>query len=340
MRFDPAYPLEELCPADYKPRHLSEESFVRLQVSLRRHGVVGPVISHAGGTLVAGRQRPKGGPKAIVQTTPPAMGLPQEVRLQGEIKFSLLHNRVETETSVVFAEPGPIGEWCWIPWQPIGVEESKNLPFHQAIAFITAVHGPWGSVVIDDQGRVVLNSKYAAVAQTQRFDVPAWTVASFHAGQLVIDLTGEYGVRLVRPGGAGAGVEPAHRSAQPVSRARLESEEGPGALQVGGVGAAGAAVADDLARGGGLRCRPRGLRLATALAAAHTSVGSVRATARNDAELYVQNIRSGQMQIPSMLYRCTVLTFSSHGQLILGGADGMYAMKLHVGRLWHSGQPL
>src|SRR5262249_29282648 len=157
------------------------ESFTRLQASLRRHGVVKPVILNADGTLVAGHQRTKG-LKAIGQTTTPAMILPQKVRLQDEIKFNLLHNRVETESSVVYAQPGPIGQWCWIPWQTIQVEESKNVPFQQAIGFMTAAHGPWGSVVIDDQGRIVLNAEYAAVAKSQRFDVLAWTVASFDAG--------------------------------------------------------------------------------------------------------------------------------------------------------------
>ncbi|WP_433547186.1 ParB N-terminal domain-containing protein [Streptomyces sp. CA-294286] len=193
VRFDPVYPLAKLRPADYNPRRLSPESFIRLQGSLSRHGVVKPVILNADGTLVAGHQRTKG-LKAIGQETTPAMILPQKVRLQDEIKFNLLHNRVETESSLVYAEPGPIGQWCWIPWQSIQVAESKNVPFQQAIAFMTAAHGAWGSVVIDDQGRVVLNAEYAAVAKTQRFDVLAWTCASSDAGELVQDLTGEYGV--------------------------------------------------------------------------------------------------------------------------------------------------
>ncbi|MFE5718999.1 methyltransferase domain-containing protein [Streptomyces erythrochromogenes] len=193
VRFDPAYPLADLRPADYNPRRLSDAAFVRLQGSLRRHGVVKPVILNADGTLVAGHQRTKG-LKAIGQDTVPATVLPQKVRLQDEIKFNLLHNRVETESSVVYAEAGPIGQWCWIPWQTIEVVASKNIPFQQAIGFMTAAHGPWGSVVIDDQGRIVLNAEYAAVAKAQRFDILAWTVASFDAGQLVEDLTGEYGV--------------------------------------------------------------------------------------------------------------------------------------------------
>ncbi|MFI1182526.1 ParB N-terminal domain-containing protein [Streptomyces sp. NPDC020799] len=193
VRFEPDYPLDDLRPADYNPRRLSEEAFVRLQASLRRHGVVKPVILNQDGTLVAGHQRTKG-LRAIGQTTTPAVILPKKVRLQDEIQFNLLHNKVETESSVVYAEPGPIGEWCWIPWQTIEVAESRNIPFQQAISFMTAGHGPWGSVVIDDQGRIVLNAEYAVVAKTQRFDVLAWTVASFDAGQLAQDLTGEYGV--------------------------------------------------------------------------------------------------------------------------------------------------
>ncbi|MFI1100282.1 methyltransferase domain-containing protein [Streptomyces melanogenes] len=191
--FHESYPLAELRPADYNPRRLSETAFQRLQASLRRHGVVKPVILNADGTLVAGHQRTKG-LKAIGVTHTPAVMLGTKVRMQDEIQFNLLHNRVETEASVVYAEPGEIGSWSWIPWQTIRVAERKNLSFVNAIAHMTAGHGPWGSVVIDDQGRVVLNAEYAVVAAISRFDVLAWTVTSADAAQLHADLTGEYGV--------------------------------------------------------------------------------------------------------------------------------------------------
>ncbi|SNX56048.1 hypothetical protein SAMN06272735_0486 [Streptomyces sp. TLI_55] len=77
----------------------------------------------------------------------------------GPEEFNLLHNRVEPEASVVCAEPGVIGAWSWIPWQSIRVAEGKNLSFINAIGHMTAGHGPWGSVVIDDQGRIVLNAE-------------------------------------------------------------------------------------------------------------------------------------------------------------------------------------
>lgn len=191
--FHESYPLDQLRPADYNPRRLSETAFVRLQASLRRHGVVKPVILNADGTLVAGHQRTKG-LKAIGLTHTPAVMLGTKVRLQDEIQFNLLHNRVETEASVVYAEPGTIGAWSYIPWQSIRVAERKNMSFVNAIGHMTAGHGPWGSVVIDDQGRIVLNAEYAVVASISRFDLLAWTVTSADAAQLHADLTGEYGV--------------------------------------------------------------------------------------------------------------------------------------------------
>ncbi|MFE2584016.1 ParB N-terminal domain-containing protein [Streptomyces sp. NPDC059378] len=191
--FYEAYPLTDLQPADYNPRLLSDEAFERLKQSIGRHGIVKPVILNADGTLVAGHQRTKA-MKALGITSTPAVMLGTKVRLSDEIQFNLLHNRVETEASVVYAQPGPLGAWSWIPWQTINVANSRNKPFQQAISYMTGGHGAWGSVVIDDQGRIALNAEYAVVAAANHFDVLAWTCTSLDAAQLVADLTGEYGV--------------------------------------------------------------------------------------------------------------------------------------------------
>jgi ParB-like chromosome segregation protein Spo0J len=90
--FYEAYPLDRLRPADYNPRRLSEEAFVRFQASLRRHGVVKPVILNADGTLVAGHQRTKG-LQAIGLTHTPAVMLGTKVRLQDEMGVVPLEGR-------------------------------------------------------------------------------------------------------------------------------------------------------------------------------------------------------------------------------------------------------
>ncbi|GAA3371262.1 hypothetical protein GCM10020367_21220 [Streptomyces sannanensis] len=193
VTFHEAFPLKNLRPADYNPRHLSAESFERLKDSIGRHGIVKPVILNRDGTLVAGHQRTKG-MTALGLTHTPAVMLGSKVRLQDEIKFNLLHNKVETEASVVYADPGEIGTWSYIPWQSIRVTDRRNAAFINAIGQMCAAHGPWGSVVIDDQGRIVLNAEYAVVAAAHRFNLLAWTIPTPDAGQLVTDLTGEYGV--------------------------------------------------------------------------------------------------------------------------------------------------
>ncbi|MER5918380.1 ParB N-terminal domain-containing protein [Streptomyces sp. NPDC001982] len=184
--FYEAYPLKDLRPADYNPRHLSEEAFARLQESIKRHGIVKPVILNADGTLVAGHQRTKA-MTALGMTHTPAVMLGTKVRRTDEIQFNLLHNRVETEASIVYAQPGPIGKWSWIPWQTIEVAESRNKPFQQAISYMTGGHGAWGSVVIDDQGQIALNAEYAVVAAKNHFDVLAWTCPSLDAAAQIAD---------------------------------------------------------------------------------------------------------------------------------------------------------
>lgn len=46
--FIPSYPLAELRPADYNPRKLDDDKFQLLQESLRKFGVIKPVIINGG----------------------------------------------------------------------------------------------------------------------------------------------------------------------------------------------------------------------------------------------------------------------------------------------------
>lgn len=194
LTFHEAYPLTDLQPADYNPRHLSDTAFARLQASLRKHGVIKPVILNGNGTLVAGHQRTKA-LKAIGETHVPAVQLADTVRLQDEIAFNLMHNRVEVDASIVtLADPPPIGEWTLIPWDQIEVQERKNPAFTQAIAGLITSFGGWGSAVCDDQGRVFLNAEYAVCCSDLRVDLLVWCLPQAQAGEAFADLTGEYGV--------------------------------------------------------------------------------------------------------------------------------------------------
>lgn len=193
LTFHHAYPIKDLRPADYNPRRLSEESFVRLQASLRRWGVVKPVILNADGTLVAGHQRTKA-LTAIGETHVPAVMLSQKVRLQDEVQFNLLHNRVEVEASTVYVPFGEPGEWSFVDPEEIRVASRKAAAFRNAVGLMVTNHGAWGSCVADDQGRVLLNTEYAAVCADLKMPLLVYTIDSESAAQMHADLTGEYGV--------------------------------------------------------------------------------------------------------------------------------------------------
>lgn len=192
-RFDPAFPIADLAPAPYNPRLLSPEAFERLKASLRRHDVIKPVILNANATLVAGHQRTKG-IKAIGGATTPAVILDEVVRMEDEIRFNLLHNRIETEESDVRFPSAPATGWAYIPWREVQVVKRGNMPFIAACGDLIGRFGAWGSVVADDQGRIVLNAEYAAACASLRKDVLAWVAPMAQAGEIVADLTGEYGV--------------------------------------------------------------------------------------------------------------------------------------------------
>ena len=93
------YEIEKTKPAVYNPRKIDEKSFLKLQESIKKFGVLKPVIINKNGILVAGHQRTKA-MKAIGITHTPAFILEEKVNVQDEIKFNLIHNSIETETSV------------------------------------------------------------------------------------------------------------------------------------------------------------------------------------------------------------------------------------------------
>ncbi|NEY31205.1 hypothetical protein GTU99_03115 [Streptomyces sp. PRKS01-65] len=76
--------------------------------------------------------------------------------------------------------------------------------------------------------------------------------------------------------------------------------------------------------------------LATALAAAGTPAGPVLAVAWSDAELHLWHVPSGRMRALPLLHACHALALTSLGVLVLGGPDGLYAVRLRLDTLWEA----
>ncbi len=162
MEFVEAYPLKDLTPADYNPRKISEEGFSALQESLKKFGIVKPVILNGiNRVLTAGHQRTKA-MKAIGIKTTPIIILP-DISRQDEIRFNLLHNKIEMNKSKVSVKnPGdiPLG-YSFISFDDIEIHERDNAPILSECCRLITKYGPWGSIVIDEAGNCIQNAEYA-----------------------------------------------------------------------------------------------------------------------------------------------------------------------------------
>lgn len=77
----------------------------------------------------------------------------------------------------------------------------------------------------------------------------------------------------------------------------------------------------------------RGL-LPTALAAAVTPAGPVLAVAWSDGALHLWHVLSGRMRALPLLHPCRALALTPEGELLAGGPEGLYAVRLRLDRLW------
>lgn len=194
MDFDPEHPLDQLRPADYNPRRISDSGFARLRESMRLFGCLKPVILNGDGTLVAGHQRTKA-LKANQATTVPAVKLSVKVAMQDEVKFNLLHNRIETSRSqAATSQPGPVG---WDVLDPAALtvqkgERSGN--YITSVCDLLARYGDWGSVVITEEGEVIANTEYAIGCKLMRRPLLAYRIATWQAEDFLAYLDGDYGV--------------------------------------------------------------------------------------------------------------------------------------------------
>lgn len=158
--------IEELHGADYNPRIISEDSFVRLQESLKTFGVCKPVIVNENGILIAGHQRTKAMKKVGIKEVP-AYILKTKIAIHDEIRFNLMHNSIETEnskTKITNFERLEYG-YSLVNCDYIQVIQYNNGSILKEICRLLLKYGEWGSVIINEQGEVIHNNDYAAACK-------------------------------------------------------------------------------------------------------------------------------------------------------------------------------
>lgn len=155
------YPLEGLRGAEYNPRKISEEQLQKLWESIRRFGVVKPIICKEDGLIVAGHQRTKA-LRANGVHSAPVYVLPGDTTQADEIKFNQLHNGTDVDhpdANAWIKEPLKLG------WQHVTKMDANWTCGMQVIrtniAALILKFGPWGACVATLDGEVIHCTQYA-----------------------------------------------------------------------------------------------------------------------------------------------------------------------------------
>ena len=193
-KFYKEYPLSELTPADYNPRKLQEDKFLKLQQSLKFFGVIKPVIVNGdNGILTAGHQRTRA-MKAIGLTHTPAIKI-QGITKTDEIRFNLFHNSIETNKSKVNIDKSELklNEYVFVDASKITYTKNENPVTVKAMGDLIVKYGEWGSVVCNEDGKVLLNSDYALTCKQLNVECLCYTIANKYEKDLFNFLYEEYG---------------------------------------------------------------------------------------------------------------------------------------------------
>lgn len=86
--------LNEIKPAKYNPREISDKQFLKLQESIKELGYVIPIlVNRKNNVIIAGHQRTKAGIAIGIQEAPAFFV--NDITVADEIKFNQIHNGVD-----------------------------------------------------------------------------------------------------------------------------------------------------------------------------------------------------------------------------------------------------
>ena len=186
-------PTSEVTGSTYNPRVITEGALEKLQYSIKRFGMVKPlIVNAANNVIVAGHQRKKAA-EAIGMPTLPCVRI-STPNVQDEIHFNLLHNSSETSQNKVHLGEYEVGAYHYCPSAKIRVEnEPKNLLICSEITRLLSQYNEWGSVVTDGDGVVILNAEYAYCAKKMGFGVLAYSIPNEDVQEFLECIGIEYG---------------------------------------------------------------------------------------------------------------------------------------------------
>jgi len=167
--FVPEYDIMKVKPAIYNPRYLSDHAFSLLQQSLKKLGVLKPIIVREDNTIIAGHQRTKA-MLALGIKAAPAFVI-NGINKMDEVRFNQMHNASDAELNELYSTVRitgsvPLG-WSWVDSKQIEVvNKGKLVKLLKAELKLLARYGDWGAVVADQDGNVIISPEYAIASKT------------------------------------------------------------------------------------------------------------------------------------------------------------------------------
>jgi len=167
--FVPDYDITKVKPAIYNPRYLSNEAFSLLQQSLKKLGVLKPIIVREDNTIIAGHQRTKA-MLALGIKAAPAFVI-NGINKMDEVRFNQMHNASDAELNELYSTVRMTGSvplgWSWLDSKQIEVvNKGKLVKLLKAELKLLARYGDWGAVVADQDGNVIISPEYAIASKT------------------------------------------------------------------------------------------------------------------------------------------------------------------------------
>lgn len=186
-------PIDEVTGSEYNPRAITEEALLKLQYSIRRFGMIKPLIVNSSNNVItAGHQRKKAA-TAIGLEYLPCIKI-STPNLQDEILFNLMHNSIETSGTTVRLEDFMVGGYHYCASAQIKIEsEPKNVLICSEITKLLSRYGEWGSVVTDGDGHVILNAEYAYCAKKMGYGVLTYGIPNEDVAEFLECMGVEYG---------------------------------------------------------------------------------------------------------------------------------------------------
>jgi ParB family chromosome partitioning protein len=175
--FHADYPVTNLHPAPYNPRHLEDDAFAALQRSIRKLGMVKPIIVADNGTIVAGHQRTRA-LLATGQTTTPAYVI-SGLNKMDEMKFNQLHNGTDLDTGDehVTVPPSAVTGYVDVDHRLVeGNLRAAGGPLRHTICGLLTLYGPWGGIVATKSGKCISGAQYALSCKLTNLPVRTYYV--------------------------------------------------------------------------------------------------------------------------------------------------------------------